>query len=266
MNSLRSLGRALEYEIERQTELLDRGERIAQETRHWNEDEGQTHSLRSKEEAFDYRYFPEPDLVPLAPDAELHERARAAIPELPAARRARVVADWGINEDDARTLVSSPGLADYSEAAAAALKAGTPADVARWCTGSVLAHVHESGLSVEVLPLAPDGLAELVDLVADGTLSRKLAQDVLAECMQEPKRPKQVVAERGLSQVSDEGELAALVDGLIAKHPTEAETYRSGDEKARKKIGNFFTGRAMAATKGQANPKVLTKLLESKLQ
>jgi aspartyl-tRNA(Asn)/glutamyl-tRNA(Gln) amidotransferase subunit B len=265
MNSLRSLGRALEYEIDRQRALLEAGETVTQETRHWNEDEGRTHTLRAKEEAFDYRYFPEPDLVPLAPDDELQERARAAIPELPAAHRARLVAEWGIGEDDARVLVATPGLADYAEAAVAALTAGMPADVVRWCNGGLLAYLHESGLSVEVVPLAPDGLAELVSLVADGTLSRKLAQDVLNECLREPKRPKQVVAERGLAQVSDEGELASLVERIVADHPDEATTYHDGDDKAKKKLWSFFFGRAMAATKGQANTSVLTRLLEERL-
>jgi aspartyl-tRNA(Asn)/glutamyl-tRNA(Gln) amidotransferase subunit B len=265
MNSLRSLGRALDYEIERQRDLLEGGGRVAQETRHWDEDDGRTHGLRSKEEAFDYRYFPEPDLVPLTPDAEIRARARASIPELPADRRARLVAAWGIGDDDARVLVATPALADYAEAAAEALKGGTPADVVRWCTGGLLAHLHETGLSVEVVPLAPDGLAELVGLVADGTLSRNLAQDVLGECLREPKRPAQVVEERGLAQVSDASELTTLVDQLVADHPAEAEAYRSGDEKARKKLFSFFMGQAMAATKGQGNPKVLKELVEARL-
>jgi aspartyl-tRNA(Asn)/glutamyl-tRNA(Gln) amidotransferase subunit B len=265
MNSLRSLGRALEYEIERQRDLLGSGGTVAQETRHWDEDDGRTHGLRSKEEAFDYRYFPEPDLVPLVPDAEIRARARASIPELPAARRARLVEAWGISGDDARVLVATPGLADYAEAARAALNGGTPADVVRWCTGGLLAHLNETGLSVEVVPLAPDGLAELVGLVADGTLSRNLAQDVLDECLREPKRPAQVVEERGLAQVSDARELATLVEQLIADHPAEAESYRSGDEKARNKLVNFFMGQAMAATKGQGNPKVLKSLVEERL-
>ena len=203
--------------------------------------------------------------MPLAPDDEMKARAIADIPELPAARRARLVADWGISEDDARTLVTTPGLADYAEAAVAALTTAKPADVSNWCTGGVLAYVHESNLSVEVLPLAPDGLAELVDLVADGTLSRKQAQDVLDECLREAKRPKQVVAERGLEQVSDAGELAAILDRLIAEHPAEADNFRAGDEKVRKKMQSFFMGKAMAETKGQANPKILNQLLGERL-
>ncbi|MGH9025415.1 MAG: Asp-tRNA(Asn)/Glu-tRNA(Gln) amidotransferase subunit GatB [Acidimicrobiia bacterium] len=265
MNSLRSLGRALGYEIDRQQDLLGSGGAVAQETRHWDEDDGRTHSLRSKEEAFDYRYFPEPDLVPLAPDDGLKARASASIPELPAARRARLVEKWRISAEDARVLVATPGLTDYAEAAVAALKDGTAADVVRWCTGGLMAYLHETGLSVEVLPLAPDGLAELVGLVADGTLSRNLAQDVLAECLREPRRPAQVVDERGLAQMSDESELGAIVERLVDQYPDEAASYRTGDEKARKKLRSFFMGQAMAATKGQGNPKVLTRLVEEHL-
>ena len=187
-----------------------------QETRHWNEQDGRTYGMRSKEGSSDYRYFPEPDLVPLSPTEEQRAAVRGSLPELPAARRARLVAEWGIGEADARVLLGAPGLADYAEAAAAALSSGTPRDVVNWCTGSVLAHLNETGLSPEVLPLAPDGLAELVGLVADGTISRNQAKDVLDEALREPKRPKQIVDERGLAQVSDEGELAGVVDKVLA--------------------------------------------------
>lgn len=265
MNSLRSLGRALEYEVERQVALLEAGERVAQETRHWDEEDGRTHGMRSKEEAFDYRYFPEPDLVPVVPDRAWRERVRASMPELPAARRARLVDEWGVTEHDARVLVGAPGLAEWAEVAVAALDGGSARDVVNWCVGDVLGFLNETGLSPEVLPLAPDGLAELVGLVADGTLSRNLARDVLGECLREPKRPREVVEERGLAQVSDEGELGAVVDRVLAEHPDEVERYRAGDEKARKKLRGFFMGQAMAATRGQGNPQLLNRLLDERL-
>jgi aspartyl-tRNA(Asn)/glutamyl-tRNA(Gln) amidotransferase subunit B len=265
MNSLRSLGRALEYEIERQRALLDAGERVVQETRHWDEDAGVTHTLRTKEEADDYRYFPEPDLVPVAPDSAMRERVRAAMPELPAAWRARLVAEWGISEHDARVLIGTPGLAQYAEAAVAALRVGTAKDVVNWCTGDLLGYLHETGLAPGALPLAPDGLAELVDLVADGTLSRNLAKDVLAECLRAPKRPKQVVAERGLAQVSDEGELASIVDEILAAHPDVVAEYRAGDDKARKKKRGFLFGQVMQATDRKANPQLVNDLLDARL-
>jgi aspartyl-tRNA(Asn)/glutamyl-tRNA(Gln) amidotransferase subunit B len=265
MNSLRSLGRAIDFEIERQAVALDTGERIVQETRHWNEADGSTHGMRSKEGSSDYRYFPEPDLVPVAPTDEQRSAVRGALPELPAARRARLVEEWGIGESDARVLLGEPGLADYADAAVAALDGGTARDVANWCTGDVLAYLNESGLSPQVLPLPPDGLAELVGLVADGTLSRNLAKDVLDEALREPKRPKQIVAERGLAQVSDEGELGSVIDQVIAAHPDVVEEYRSGDDKAKKKKRGFLMGEAMKAMQGQGNPQLLNSLLDDRL-
>src|SRR5262249_3541090 len=155
-----------EYEIERQITALESGETIVQETRHWNEADGRTHSMRTKEGSSDYRYFPEPDLVPVAPTDEMRARVRSALPELPAARRARLQSEWDIGEADARILLAADGLADYAEAAVVALDGnGTARDVVNWCTGEVLGYLNESGLSPVVLPLSPDGLAELVGLV-----------------------------------------------------------------------------------------------------
>jgi aspartyl-tRNA(Asn)/glutamyl-tRNA(Gln) amidotransferase subunit B len=265
MNSLRSLGHAIAYEIERQRAALDAGERIVQETRHWNEQDGRTYGMRSKEGSSDYRYFPEPDLLPVSPTEEQRAAVRGSLPELPAARRARLVAEWGISEPDARVLLGAPGLADYAEAATSALSSGTPRDVVNWCAGSVLAHLNETGLSPEVLPLAPDGLAELVDLVADGTISRNQGKDVLDEALRAPKRPKQIVAERGLEQVSDEGELAGVVDQVLADHPDVVAEHRDGDDKARKKKRGFLMGEAMKATRGQGNPQLLNRLLDERL-
>lgn len=263
MNSLRSLGRAIDHEIARQVEVVTSGGRVVQETRHWDEEAGVTHPMRTKEGSDDYRYFPEPDLVPLAPDDAMRARAAAAVPELPAARRARLVAGWGIGEHDARVLVDDPALAAYAEAAVAA---GAPGrEVANWCTGEILGHLNETGAPVEALTLAPDGLAELVGLVADGTLSRKLAKEVLAECLRAPRRPRDVVEERGLAQVSDEGELAAVVERVLAGHPDDVEAYRAGDDKARKKKRGFFMGELMKATRGSGNPQLLNRLLDEHL-
>jgi len=265
MNSLRSLGRAIDYEIERQIESLETGERIFQETRHWDEADGRTHGMRSKEGSSDYRYFPEPDLVPVAPSAEWRASAAAMVPELPQARRARLIADWGIAETDARVLVDVEGLADFAEAAVAVLSGGAPRDVANWCTGDVMAYLNETGLSIEVVPLASDALAELVGLVAAGTLSRNQAKDVLSECLREPKRPKQVVEERGLAQVSDAGALGAVVDEVLAANAEAVDEYRAGDDKVKKKKRGFLMGEAMKALKGQGNPQLLNQLLDERL-
>jgi aspartyl-tRNA(Asn)/glutamyl-tRNA(Gln) amidotransferase subunit B len=265
MNSLRSLGRAIDFEIDRQIELLESGERVVQETRHWDEADGRTHGMRRKEGSSDYRYFPEPDLVPLSPSAEMRSAAAEYVPELPAERRARLIAEWGLTEPDARVLLDVEGLADYAEAAVAVLTAGSPRDVANWCTGDVLAYLNETGLSPQVLPLPPDGLAELVGLVADVTLSRNQAKDVLAECLREPKRPKQVVEERGLAQVSDEDALATVVDEVLAANADAVDEYRVGDDKVKKKKRGFLMGEAMKALKGQGNPQLLKRLLDDRL-
>lgn len=265
MNSLRSLGRAIDYEIARQADLLDAGEAIAQETRHWDENAGRSGAMRSKEEANDYRYFPEPDLVPIAPTTALREQVAASMPELPAAARARLIAEWGISEHDARVLVSSRHLQHYAEAAVAALDGGTPKDVVNWATGDLLGYLNETGLSVEVVPLAPDGLSELVGLVAAGTISRNQAKDVLGECLREPVRPRQVVADRGLEQVSDTDALASVVDGILAAHPEIVAEYRDGDDKARKKKRGFLMGEAMKELRGQGNPQLLNQLLDDRL-
>jgi aspartyl-tRNA(Asn)/glutamyl-tRNA(Gln) amidotransferase subunit B len=265
MNSLRSLGRAIEYEIERQEAALESGERIVQETRHWDEADGRTHSMRTKEGSSDYRYFPEPDLVPVAPTAGMRAGVQASMPELPAARRTRLQQEWGISEAEARVLMGTEGLADYAEAAVAALDGGTPRDVVRWANGDVLGHLNETGLSPVVLPLSPDGLAELVDLLAAGTISRTQAKDVLAECLAEAKRPKQVVEERGLSQVSDVGALEAVIDQVLAEHADVVADYRAGDDKVRKKKSGALMGMVMQALEGSGNGEVVRQLLGQKL-
>ncbi|MDQ1518479.1 MAG: aspartyl-tRNA(Asn)/glutamyl-tRNA(Gln) amidotransferase subunit [Actinomycetota bacterium] len=269
MNSLRSLVRALEYEAGRQADVLEAGEAVVQETRHWDEDAGRTYSLRSKEEAYDYRYFPEPDLVPLSPSAEWREQVRAAMPELPAARKTRLVEAWGISDVDAGVLVGTPGLADYAEAAVAASAAGAAGlagrDVTNWVTGDLLANVRETGAAPAELALSPGGLAELVGLVADGTLSRPLAKEVLGAALSGGGSPAAIVAERGLAQVSDEGSLEAAVAAVLATHPAEVERYRSGEDKDRKKLRGFFMGKVMAEMKGRGNPQVLNRLLDEAL-
>ena len=270
MNSLRSLGRALEYEAERQAEVLESGEAVMQETRHWDEEAGRTHSLRSKEESHDYRYFPEPDLVPVAPSAEWRDQVRAGMPELPAARKARLMDAWGISETDAGVLVGTPGLADYAEAAVAAATGASDATgrgVANWVTGELMAHLHESGAAPSDLALPPAGLAELVKLVGDGTLSRSLAKEVLAAALagEGNGSPAAIVAARGLAQVSDEGALAAAVQAVLDAHPAEVDRYRSGEDKDRKKLRGFFMGKVMAEMKGRGNPQVLNRLLDEAL-
>jgi aspartyl-tRNA(Asn)/glutamyl-tRNA(Gln) amidotransferase subunit B len=263
MNSLRSLGRAIDYEIARQIEAYASGERIVQETRHWDEDAGVTHGMRTKEGSEDYRYFPEPDLVPVAPDDAMRHAARASLPELPAARRSRLVEGWGIADHEAEVLLGQPGLADYAEATVAAGASGR--DATNWSVGAILGHLNESGLTPAELPLPPDGLAELIALVADGTLNRKLATEVLDIALEESKRPKAIVEERGLAQVSDAGELGELVDAVLASNADAVADWRAGDDKAKKKKRGFLMGEVMKASKGSADPKVLNPLLDERL-
>jgi aspartyl-tRNA(Asn)/glutamyl-tRNA(Gln) amidotransferase subunit B len=258
MNSLRSLVRALEYERGRQIAVLESGESVVQETRHWNEAAGRTEGMRSKEEAFDYRYFPEPDLVPVAPPEEWKARVREALPELPAARRARLATEWGVSEHDAAVLVGTPGLADF---ASAAVTAGAPArDVVVWCTGEILRFINEGG----TIAASGAALAELIALVRDGTISTLQAKTIVDEIL--AGRPaREVVAERGLAQVSDESALAPAIDKILAGHPDEVARWRGGDDKERKKLKGFFMGLVMKELKGQGNPQVLTRLLEERL-
>jgi len=265
MNSLRSLGRAIDFEIARQAECLARGERIVQETRHWDEADGRTHGMRTKEGSSDYRFFPEPDLVPVAPDPDERARIAAALPELPSARRTRLVDAWGISAADARVLLDVEGLADYAEAATAALTAGTARDVTHWSTGDVLAWLRDGGIAPVQLAWGPERLAELVSLVADGTVSRNQAKEVLTEGLQSGTAPREIVAARRLAQVSDEGELARVVAQVLEAHADVAAEYRAGDDKVRKKKIGFLTGQAVTATNKQGNPQVLRRLLEEQL-
>jgi aspartyl-tRNA(Asn)/glutamyl-tRNA(Gln) amidotransferase subunit B len=264
LNSLRSLVRAVEYEVKRQGGLLESGERVVQETRHWDEDGGRTISGRSKEEAHDYRYFPEPDLVPVAPTDEMRTQVRQSMPELPAARRARLIEQWDIKDEDARVLVDVPGLADYAERAVAALQHGTPKDVANWVRQDVLGFLNERGLSPAVL--APEMLAELVGLVADRTISRGQAKDVLSESMAEEKWPRDIVEARGLAQVSDAGELGGVIDAVFEREAATVEQYRAAtDDKDRNKKRQALMGQVMRELKGKGDPRAVNQLLDERL-
>jgi aspartyl-tRNA(Asn)/glutamyl-tRNA(Gln) amidotransferase subunit B len=261
LNSLKSLRDAMDFEARRQIVLLEDGEAIKQETRLWSEADTQTHSMRSKEEAYDYRYFPEPDLVPVAPTAELRAKVHADMPELPAARRTRLMAEWGIGEKEVRTLLGVEGLADYAEAVVALGVSGR--DAALWATQDVLAHLNSSGTAVTLLD--PATLADVLTLIGDGTISRNQAKDVLAEALELTKHPRDIVAERGLEQVSDEGSLGAAVDAVLAAHADTVAEYRAGDDKVRKKKRGFLMGECMKALKGQGNPQLLNQLLDARL-
>ena len=251
VNSLRSLGRALEYEARRQIDLLSSGERVTQETRHWNEDSGRTSPLRSKEEATDYRYFPEPDLVPLVPDRAWIERIRAELPPLPHRRRHRLAAATG--QPPARVaLVVERG---QDELALAAVEAGAAPE-------AVLKHL-EQNLADGTGQLSAPGLAELIAMEQRGELTSNQVKEVLAEMVRSGESPAVVARRAGFEAVAA-GELAAVVDRIIAEHPAEWQRLCAGDDRDRKKMQGFFTGQVMRATKGQANGRHVAVLLEDR--
>jgi aspartyl-tRNA(Asn)/glutamyl-tRNA(Gln) amidotransferase subunit B len=248
VNSLRSLGRAIEYESARQVDLITAGDKVEQQTRHWNEDDGRTHKLRSKEEADDYRYFPEPDLVEVAPDAEWVERVRSELPILPAARRHRLAAASGAELADTAIVVER-GL---DELCLAAIDAG--ADPAR-----VLTHAEHNLSDVRSSGLDAARFADLVKMETGGDLTATQAKQVLAEMVDSGGAPADIAAAKGF-EAMDDSELAGIVDGLIADNPGEWQRFLDGDGK----MMGFFVGQVMKSTKGQADGKVVTQLLNSR--
>jgi aspartyl-tRNA(Asn)/glutamyl-tRNA(Gln) amidotransferase subunit B len=259
MNSFRFVQRALEAEIERQIAALEAGETIMQETVHFDPATGAVSTLRGKEEAHDYRYFPEPDLPPIELDEAYVERVRATLPELPAARRERFVTAYGLPLKDAATLVSNKALADYFEALAAAT--GDARASANWVLGDLSGYLNAAGLTVAACPVGVDALAELLSLVRIGTLSGKMAKEVFEAMTTTGRRAADIVAEKGLGQISDPGELEAIVARLVAANPGPAEEFRQGREK----VLGFFVGQVMKETRGQANPQMVNELLRKHL-
>jgi aspartyl-tRNA(Asn)/glutamyl-tRNA(Gln) amidotransferase subunit B len=257
LNSVRSLGRAIAYEAQRQVALLEDGDAIRMETRHWDESKGVTETLRVKETVTDYRYFPDPDLVAVVSMPDRVEAIRARLPELPAAARARLV-EAGLTPAQAVTVVAGGSLALLDEAIAAG---ANPSNAANRLTGEVAGQLGAAGIALEESGLTGAHLAELEGLVADGTLSSKLAKQVLATVIDERgvRGPGQVAAEEGLKQVSDEGELRAIVDQVVADNAGTVAAIRGGNDKA---IG-ALVGQVMKATRGQADPRKTNELLRA---
>ncbi len=257
MNSIRSLERALAYERERQIETLEAGGEVVQETRHWNEDQGMTASMRSKEEAFDYRYFPEPDIPALEPDHDLIEEIRAKLPELPRARRARYVDQLGLKPETARVLVADRAGVDLFEGAIAL---GAPAGkAANWITQDLAALVNDS---TEDGKVGPEHLAELIGLLDDGTISGTGAKQALEEAFRTGDAMEAIVDRRGLRQLSDADALGDLVDEVVAENPDVVEKFRGGNPSV---IG-FLVGQVMKRSGGAANPQLAQQLLRSRLE
>ncbi|MFZ5862447.1 MAG: Asp-tRNA(Asn)/Glu-tRNA(Gln) amidotransferase subunit GatB [Nitrospirota bacterium] len=259
INSFRFVKRAIDYEVERQIEQVEAGQRIAQETRLFDNQRGVTVSMRSKEDAHDYRYFPDPDLVPVVPPAVWIEEIRAAMPELPEAKRARFVSQYGLSVYDATVLTGSQSLAAYYEDA---VRHGAPAKAAaNWIMSELLALLNADGVDIAACRVSAPSLAALFGLIDNGTISGKIAKTVFEEMYRTGAAPDAVVAAKGLTQVSDAGELAAVIDQILVDSPKELEQYRSGKDK----LFGFFVGQVMKRTQGKANPGKVNDLLKAKL-
>ncbi len=259
LNSFRHVARALEHEIARQVALVERGGAVAQETRLWNADRGETAPMRSKEEAHDYRYFPEPDLPPVTVDAAFVDRVRASLPELPSARRERFVASYQLPPYDALVLTQDRAVAEYFEAAAR--ESGNAKAASNWVMTDVLRKLKDDDRPPAECPVSPSALAALLKLIDAGTISGKIAKDVFEKMWSTGEAPAAIVAREGLTQVSDEGALRAAVAEVVAASPAQAESYRAGKTAA---LG-WFVGQVMKKTGGRANPQVVNALLREAL-
>ncbi|OGP21844.1 MAG: aspartyl/glutamyl-tRNA amidotransferase subunit B [Deltaproteobacteria bacterium GWA2_55_10] len=259
MNSFKFVKEAIDYEIQRQIDLVESGGKVVQETRLFDSSKGITASMRSKEEAHDYRYFPDPDLLPLLVEDSLVEGIRPTLPELPQAKRERFTTQYGIPAYDAGVLTSSRDLADYYEAAVK--ETGEPKVSSNWVMGEVLRLLKEDNRDIKDCPVSPKGVAEIIKLVKGGQISGKIAKEVFEEMYRTGKPAAGIVQAKGLTQISGEDELARIVDDIIKANPDNVERYRSGKAT----LFGFFVGEAMKATKGKANPQVINRLLKEKL-
>ena len=261
VNSIRFVEQAIAYEARRQIEVLEAGGEVVQETRLFDADKGVTRAMRTKEEAHDYRYFPDPDLLPVTLDPDWVEEIRAGLPELPDQKKARFMADLGLSAYDAGVLVAERETAAFFEAVVAGNGARDAKLAANWVTGELFGALNRSGLELAEAPVDAARLGGLLDLVADGTISGRIAKEVFEAMWETGRSAADIVEQKGLKQISDEGAIAAIVDRLVADNPEQAEQFRAGNEKV---IG-WFVGQVMKATQGKANPGVVNQLLREKL-
>ena len=259
INSFKSLEDAINYEIERQADVLDEGGKIIQETRTWNPEKGITQSMRSKEDAHDYRYMPEPDLPPIVTSAEEIENFRKSLPELPDARRERLTKEYGLSDYDAGIITSSRAMAEYFDAVIAE---GVDAKIAaNWIMGDLSKNLNAENLTIEQSPVDAKRLGQMIQLIDKGTISGKIAKTVFVEMWKSPDSPEKIVKDKGLVQITDTSAIEGIVDEVIAKNPKAVEEYKAGKKKA---IG-ALVGQIMKATKGKANPQMVNQLLAKKL-
>lgn len=258
VNSIRFVMQAIEYEAMRQVELLESGGRVVQETRKFDSVKGETKSMRSKETAMDYRYFYDPDLIPLVLDDEEVERLKREMPELPDAKKKRFMEDFGLPAYDAGQLVAEKETAAYFEKAAAGHDAKK---VANWIMGDLFATLNRLGKKITESPVSPENLGKMVDLINDGTISSRIAKDVFQFMVEEGKSPDLIIEEKGLKQVTDTSAIKKIIDEVMAANPDKVAEYRAGKDKL---IG-WFVGQTMRASQGKANPGMLNELLKKKL-
>ncbi len=260
VNSFRFVQKALEYEIERQIKLVSQGGQVVQETRTFDPSTGKTYTMRTKEEAEDYRYFPDPDLLPLVFSEEWVKDIKASLPELPHQRIERYVREFNLSTYEAKVLTDNKELGDFFEESVKHLQ--EPKMLANWLLNDLLGLLREKQLSIESSPVSPENLAQLVKLVKENTISTKIGKEVLKDMVETGKDAQSIVEEKGLKQISDESAIKSIVEEVIAKFPQEVERYRQGEEK----LMGFFVGQVMKATKGKANPKLVNQLLRQMLR
>jgi aspartyl-tRNA(Asn)/glutamyl-tRNA(Gln) amidotransferase subunit B len=265
MNSFRFVEKALEYEIERQIDMLENGEKVIQQTLLWDSGKGICLPMRSKEEAHDYRYFPDPDLAPVLVGNEWVERIKSELPEFPVARRDRYMEKFRLPRYDADILTAERGLADYFEAIVGNLKTKNEESykmASNWTMGDVLRVVNDRHISISDFPVPPERMSEMIGLIIDGTISGKIAKDVFEEMLKSHESPKVIIEKKGLMQVSDEAAIEKVIDAILGKNASQVAEYKSGKNQ----VFGFFVGQTMKEMKGKANPKVVNELLRKKLE
>jgi aspartyl-tRNA(Asn)/glutamyl-tRNA(Gln) amidotransferase subunit B len=261
LNSMRFVGRAIDYEARRQIELIEAGGTVDQETRLFDADRGKTRSMRTKEEAHDYRYFPDPDLLPLELDDAFVDGIRKTLPELPDARKARFMRDHGLSPYDAEVLVAERASAEYFEAALGDGQPGRdPKLVANWIVTDLFGALNRAGRDIASAPITPDKLGNLVELIQDGTISGRIAKDVFSEMFETGEDPAAIVERKGLKQISDAGAIEQIAEGIIVANPDQVARLQSNP-----KVFGWFVGQVMKATQGQANPQLVNEVLKKKL-
>jgi aspartyl-tRNA(Asn)/glutamyl-tRNA(Gln) amidotransferase subunit B len=259
MNSFRNVQRALEYEVKRQQYLVEGGGKVVQETRLWDDAQGISIPMRSKEEAHDYRYFPDPDLVPILVDDAWVDEMRRELPEMPAAKRERFIKDYSIPEYDAGVLTADKALAQYFEDVVKLCD--KPKQASNWVMGDVLRFLNEDKLDIRKCPITADALANMITLIEEGTISGKMAKEILPEMYKTGFQPQKIIEAKGMVQITDEGELTKTITAIIDANPSQLTDYRGGKEK----LFGFFVGQVMKVTQGKANPQMVNDLLKKML-